>query len=610
MADVSLIYAHAHNSRDRRWWQRWYFLSRAVGMGYRVLSLDTDISLRASPYPLLHGPLWRHELLTGLDSDQQTSSYYFPQINVGFVYARGPPGGAGHAVLVETQKRLERILEGEIIGHPMVRPGEDSGVMSLWDQDTFKDALETAAFTPNNPSYRHSMIHQLARIKGQAPHRLSSPLPASWVWQKERLRFFGSATQMFPSAWLPLVAHVRESSKNASFGGVPMWLFATYQLCPHGNVCDGRWGWDPPPVIIGHVVGTKAKFWILRMLGWWNYGAASAPSLLPATSSESSEHTLWLTNASDRSTKINDRASKSDGSYRSGSGCRTARDADDKGHRGGDRAGSRRVFPTGHPRMLVLRGSHGLHLPYASSGRSIKSLHKQLVRWSLLALAIGRRAVIPLVPCEIPVPDTPNSLRKASLIIKLSAPTLCNASVQSASWRMKPTAALNVSPMSMHRTREMKAMGDYSKVMRWPPDRASSCCQLIPALRCIDQFGSGDELYQEMLFNERDLGWLESEADRLGEPIRSTILRVGTSTNLTLADLRSKAMAQVLVIDITADGTLESIPTLADIIAAEFDTTRETNSKRRKGTPSRTNARESPSKAERKCVDQLLNSVH
>ena len=34
-------------------WQRWHYAARAVAAGYRVLSLDADISLRADPYPLL-----------------------------------------------------------------------------------------------------------------------------------------------------------------------------------------------------------------------------------------------------------------------------------------------------------------------------------------------------------------------------------------------------------------------------------------------------------------------------------------------------------------------------------------------------------------------------
>ena len=138
------------------WWQRWFFLSEAVGLGYSVLSLDTDVSLRADPYPLLHGALAHHQLITGLDNDQGVRPFYFPAANVGFVYARGPSGGGGHWVLAESRRRLEKLLRGEIVPLPSKR-GVSQQV--VWDQDTFKDVLETSAFTPAAPSYRHAQLH-------------------------------------------------------------------------------------------------------------------------------------------------------------------------------------------------------------------------------------------------------------------------------------------------------------------------------------------------------------------------------------------------------------------------------------------------------------------
>ena len=90
------------------WWQRWFFLSEAVGLGYNVLSLDTDVSLRANPYPLLHGALAHHSLLTGLDNDASVRPFYFPAANVGFVYAHGGAGSAAHWVLAECRRRAAR----------------------------------------------------------------------------------------------------------------------------------------------------------------------------------------------------------------------------------------------------------------------------------------------------------------------------------------------------------------------------------------------------------------------------------------------------------------------------------------------------------------------
>ena len=44
------------------------------GAGWRVLSLDADISLRADPYPLLR-TLQRHALIVGLDSEEDEIDY-------------------------------------------------------------------------------------------------------------------------------------------------------------------------------------------------------------------------------------------------------------------------------------------------------------------------------------------------------------------------------------------------------------------------------------------------------------------------------------------------------------------------------------------------------
>ena len=64
--------------------------------------------------------------------------------------------------------------------------------------------------------------------------------------------------------------------RSGSYAAVPMWLFSSYAVCPHGSTCDGRWGWTPPSIVGGHLVGTKGKYWIMRALGWWHYDA-SAP---------------------------------------------------------------------------------------------------------------------------------------------------------------------------------------------------------------------------------------------------------------------------------------------------------------------------------------------
>ena len=149
------------------WWLRWDFLSRAVGAGYRCLLLDTDVSLRANPYPILHDVLAKHALVSGLGDDQVSWPLAFPDANVGLVYARGPVGGGAHWVVSEVARRLELLLRGELLGWPR-RRGLSQRV--LWDQEVFKDVLETAALTPLAPSYRHALLYCLERGAPTRPH--------------------------------------------------------------------------------------------------------------------------------------------------------------------------------------------------------------------------------------------------------------------------------------------------------------------------------------------------------------------------------------------------------------------------------------------------------
>ena len=536
------------------WWQRWFFLSEAVALGYRVLSLDTDLSVRADPYPLLHGPLAHHTLLTGLDTDQPTMPFCaqchlernfihppgsspfepittthvshwhrvgtlaspadFPPINVGFVYAHGGAGSPTHWVLTETRRRVQSFLVGEAMELPKRR---GRGQMSLWDQDTFKDVLETAAFSPSNASYRHAMLHAKSRYGGPPPHRLATSLPDGWAWRIEGLRFFGNVTAALPSLWLPL--HLPRAAislpsgpgkatsipttehgalltndesavagvANGSFGALPLWFFSTYLRCPHGGICDGRWGWRRPPIVIGHLVGTKVKFWLLRLLGWWHYRAAR-PLLPEPTAAEHNE-----------------------GAFTNGSGPIIGPEPP--------------VFSPTLVRPLVIRGHQ---LGPLQDPRRIRTLRQQLVRLTLLAIALGRRAVMPIVPCKIPVPETPPSLRGSTAIVKLTNTQLCDVRTMSADWRMEPTVPPLRSVSEMSKTPEMSAIGDYTGITSWPPRQADSCCQMIPAIKCIDQYGiSAWDLQDEMYLNERDLGWIAQEES--GAVGQSTI--VGSSSH-------------------------------------------------------------------------------
>ena len=643
----------AYNIEDTHvyhlWWQRWFFLSEAVGLGYRVLSLDTDVSLRANPYPLFHGPLAHHDLITGLDTDQALRPFYFPAANVGLVYARGPPGGGAHWVLSESRRRLEQLLQGEIVPLP-----EQRGVSQqvVWDQDTFKDVLETAAFTPAAPSYRHAQGHCMGRHIQRSVARLAPSLPSGWSLRIEQLHFFRNTSRPpLPSAWLPL--HVKRSAsaesaavgvdvgpetrshsggsagapaarmatrwisskqdgasvlgsrsvsscngsgidgvsldarwdpwtqgaegvrsegsvRSGSFAALPMWIFSTYHICPHGDVCDGRWGWaGPPPVVVGHLVGVKCKFWILRMLGWWHYDAAR-PLPDGATASDRARASGAGGGGRRRQRRVRDNApGGGDSSSRSGGGGDS-----------GSRLNVTPVFPQKVVRPLVLRG-HRLTVGTTSAG--IAAVRLQLVRLVLVALALGRRAVIPMVQCDIPVAETPVAMRNYVALLKLTDRTLCDGDAARPTWAMAPTIAPESSHEAVRTTIEMTRMGDYAGVMKWPPPKEPSCCQVVPELRCVDKYGDRGELRDEVMLCERDYAYmLREEREALGAgvdaPVRPAIgaaaglsvAVVKPTAPLTLADLAIHAEARTLVVDLSAspaeDDALALLPATADAV--------------------------------------------
>ena len=124
-------------------------------------------------------------------------------------------------MLVETRRRFERLLRGEILPLPSKR---GSPQRIVWDQDTFKDVLETAAFTPAAPSYRRALGWCVARTVDAAKVRARMPkLPSKWKLLLEQVHFFELSSlgrerspmpMPMPSAWLPL--HLPPSS-DATF---------------------------------------------------------------------------------------------------------------------------------------------------------------------------------------------------------------------------------------------------------------------------------------------------------------------------------------------------------------------------------------------------------
>jgi hypothetical protein len=180
----------------------------------------------------------------------------------------------------------------------------------------------------------------------------------------------------------------------------------------------------------------------------------------------------------------------------------------------------------------------------------VRRLRQQLARWALLALALGRRAVVPLVTCDIPTPEVPVELRNSVVLVKLAGRSLCGAGpAAAASWRLQATVPAEPSHEHLAQTTEMGALGDYRDVMAWPPPHQESCCQLVPEIRCIDRYAESGELRDELLLCERDLGWIDAAEDAAAhEP--SVARPTSPHQPLTLDGLRRFSGSRTLVIDL------------------------------------------------------------
>ena len=105
--------------------------------------VDTDVSFRVNPYPLLKGPFARFALV-GQDETGHVNG-----VNIGFVYAQNArAGGPAHRVLNETVARMFAILEHA--PGPVTQWDGDvarGAKEHLWDQHIYNDVVESAVFS-------------------------------------------------------------------------------------------------------------------------------------------------------------------------------------------------------------------------------------------------------------------------------------------------------------------------------------------------------------------------------------------------------------------------------------------------------------------------------
>ena len=439
----------------------------------------------------------------------------------------------------------------------------------LWEQDLFKDALEHVAFKLNPDDSRH------ARENANPPPEgfRRDPGAKKRGWQHELLSVTpGTRGQDWP--WLPLGRDDRAAAKDESAGGLPLWIFSPWNVPPHGSACAGQWAVRPPPVMIGHLVGCTSKHLMMRQLGWWHYEVSAADALLAAEGTvlegAAASMTPW------------ERAEQAGMAAQAAGVAVTAEGAVPRlvpdplwgpiraaSRSGGGQEASRqaRAFP-GHARVLVLRG-HGLRM---ATPRNVGPMWDTVRRFSLLALALGRRAVLPLVPCELApcAPRVPNPLRPSLSTISLGDPRAC---------REGPSAgigsATDLVPRSVDSPLGWSPSPDTS---RWWGGRArrqphDGCCQPIPHFgSCIDPAGARRPLGTEPLISTADLARFMEEIRRGTSELemRRTVHVARLSANWTDDSLHSmhKATEHARVLVVDAQGVpAERLPAIDWLIA-------------------------------------------
>lgn len=528
------------------WWQRWHYMARAVALGYNALNLDGDISLRADPYPLFHGPLAHRELILGLDGsyDGSYNPHMFPAVNVGVAYCQGARHGAAQWVLEEMDRRVLAFLLA-----PPLMQGKTRNVAQqvLWEQDTMKDAIETAVFGDARPAeavLRHVRMYE---IIGEAPPRLLRP-GRKFKWRHERLE--GVAARGADVVWLPLRPSLAPGAPNETVAGVPQWVFSQYLNPPLGHGVGGAWAAVPSPVLIGHFVTQKLKFVLMRLMGWWHY----------------------------------DLERHADSKYE----LRTEREKLGTGAAGGTPLPPRRrrlVFPPASGKALVLR-RHRIRLQPRSVGGDLTTrgvhrlvaLRESLVRFMFLALAVGRRAVLPAVPCELsPMgPRIPRALWGDTTIVQMRNASLCGDAAREPTWVLEPSVAPAESWATVR-----KASVDPGLLTR--SSSGGGCCQLVVNERCLDTFGTQHALHQEAVWFERDLGHLVREAaaesartaDGGGAPPPFPVVPLSSlvgDANQSLEALWRHAAARVVVVDAGDSDSLEALPPLQRLISMYKET--------------------------------------
>ena len=317
--------------------------------------------------------------------------------------------------------------------------------------------------------------------------------------------------------------------------GLPLWIFSPWNVPPHGSACAGQWAMRPSPVMIGHLVGCASKHLMMRQLGWWHYEVSAADALLSKETAQAGGR-LALKAAMAAPAALGAQRRRHAISLPRGDG---------SPHPAHAPSLQAHAFPE-DARALVLR-RHALRM---ASSDDVAGMWLVIRRFCMLALALGRRAVLPLVPCVLSpcAPRVPNPLRSSLSTISLGDPVACREDSQVGSPSDLMPRPVD-SPLGWHASPDTSKWWGTAIARRPHP----GCCQPIPHFYpCIDPAGARRPLGAEPLISTADLVRLLEEAGSVAGEHNKVVVTTSLGANWTedsLDAMRKQAAARVLVLD-------------------------------------------------------------
>jgi len=280
------------------WLQRFRLIKRLAERGINVMALDTDVAVRANPYPSLRSAFGGYRLVTTFDYKGG-----FANTNIGFMYLRNATiGTAINGLFLEFERRIALALQ-LLPGLPSARKPTFKN-QYLWDQNLWNKVLLSdmagrAVFLPDGADSAWTSAHReqlRARLYWHEATMATPPelqVRSPWGTSTERYLWYELRRHPAIGAIGATVGAGAASEARAagghgmgmSSGGsgervmlAPAWLVAMENGIGHKGK-HWLYGATPTPALLVHYTCTTqteaARAWPLRLFGHWHEAAVS-----------------------------------------------------------------------------------------------------------------------------------------------------------------------------------------------------------------------------------------------------------------------------------------------------------------------------------------------